>query len=148
VQKDLSNIGVDMQFKVVKLDDHRALVGKGQFEAAFINMISGPTPSRPYMWWRSARAFKGLYNVFGYESAEAERAFGVLLRSTNEVAVRTATAQLQRVFYEDPPAIFIAWDTRTRAVSRRLEVPNDGRDPMWTLWKWAVKSPREVALAR
>ena len=148
VQKDLSNIGVDMQFKVVKLDDQRALVGKGQFEATFINMISGPTPARPYMWWRSARASKGLYNVFGYENGEAERAFGVLLRSTKDAAVRTATSQLQRVFYEDPPAIFIAWDTRNRAVSRRLEVPNDGRDPMWTLWKWTVKAPREVAMAR
>ena len=148
VQKDLSNIGVDMQLKVVELDDEQALVGKSQFQAAFINMISGPTPARPYMWWRSARVSKGLYNVFGYENGEAERAFGVLLRSTNDVAVRTATSQLQRVFYEDPPAIFVAWDTRNRAVSRRLEVPNDGRDPMWTLWRWTVKSPREVALAR
>jgi ABC-type transport system substrate-binding protein len=144
VQKSLFDVGIDMQFKVVPLSQFNELVSSGRFEAAFINLISGPTPSRPYMWWRSARAFKGPYNVFGYENAEAEEAFSILLRSTNEAAIRSATSKLQRVFYDDPPAIFVAWDTRTRAVNRRFVLPNDGRDPMWSLWKWAI-SPSKVA---
>ena len=144
VQKDLFEVGIDMQFKVVPLSEFNKLVSGSNFEAAFINLISGPTPSRPYMWWRSARAFKGPYNVFGYENAAAEEAFSILLRSTNEAAIRSATSRLQRVFYDDPPAIFVAWDTRTRAVNRRFVLPNDGRDPMWSLWKWTV-SPSKAA---
>lgn len=140
VQKDLFNVGVDMQFRVVPLKEFNELVFSGRFEAAFINMISGPTPSRSYMWWRSARKVKGLYNVFGYDNAQAEEHFEVLLRSANEAAIRSATSKLQRAFYDDPPAVFIAFDTRTRAISRRFQFPTDERDPMWALWRWTVAS--------
>ena len=144
VQKDLFNVGVDMQFKVVPIDEFNDLVFSGRFEAAFVDMISGPTPTRTYIWWRSAKQFKGM-NVFGYESPEAERQFDILLRSTNEAAIRSATSALQRIFYDDPPAVFVAWDARARAINRRFVVPEDSRDPMWTLWKWTVTSPGKRA---
>jgi ABC-type transport system substrate-binding protein len=147
IQRELIDVGVDMQFKVVPFDDFNRLAGSGRFEAVFLDMISGPTPARSYIWWRSAKAFKGPYNIFGYENAEAERLFDVLLRSTNEAAARSATSKLQRVFYEDPPALFVAWDTRSRAISRRFTWPKDGRDPMWSLWKWAV-APSRIAQAQ
>lgn len=147
VQKDLFNIGVDMQFKIVPIDEFNDLVFNGRFEAAFVDMISGPTPTRTYIWWRSARQFRGL-NVFGYENPAAERQFETLLRSTNEAAIRSATSALQRIFHDDPPAVFVAWDARARAINRRFVVPEDSRDPMWTLWKWTVTSPRKVALAK
>jgi peptide/nickel transport system substrate-binding protein len=148
IQRDLFNVGVDMQFKVVPFEEFNQLVGAGQFEAVFLDMISGPTPARPYIWWRSAQKFKGQFNVFGYENLEAERLFETLLRSQNDAAIRSATSRLQRVFHDDPPGIFVAWDTRVRAISRRFDWPKDGRDPMWTLWKWSVDTPRNVALTR
>ena len=131
-----------MQFKVVPLNEFNDLVFSGRFEAAFINMFSGPTPSRSYIWWRSTRRFKGFYNVFGYENEQADALVEVLGRSTNEAAMRAATSKLQRVLYDDPPAVFIAWDTRTRAIHRRFVLPDDERDPMWALWKWTLASPR------
>jgi peptide/nickel transport system substrate-binding protein len=147
IQRNLFDVGVDMQFKVVPFKQFNTLVGSGEFEAVFLDLISGPTPARPYIWWRSTRHFKGLYNVFGYENANAERLFETLLRSTNEAAIRSATSNLQRVLYDDPPAIFVAWDTRARAISRRFVWPNDGRDPMWSLWKWTVAPSSTAALA-
>lgn len=145
VQKDLFNIGIDMQFKVVPMEEFGTLVSEKKFEAAFIDIISGPTPTRTYMWWRSAKAFKGR-NVFGYENQDAEREFGILLRSTNDAAIRSSTSRLQRIFHDDPPALFVAWDARARAINRRFVVPGDSRDPMWTLWKWTIASPRRIAL--
>jgi len=142
VQRDLVAIGVDMQFKVLDPDEFGKRIENGQFEAVFGSMISGPTPSRPYIWWRSARRFKG-NNVFGYENEEAERQFQVLLRSTNDAAIRSASSKLQKVFYDDPPAIFIAWDKRARAISRRFKWPADG-DPMFSLWKWTLASDSRV----
>ena len=59
VQRDLLNIGVDMQFKVIPMLEFNDLVFSGRFEAAFIDIISGPTPSRTYIWWRSAKAVQG-----------------------------------------------------------------------------------------
>jgi peptide/nickel transport system substrate-binding protein len=141
VQKDLLSVGVDMQFKVLPLQEFTDTVFGGRFEAAFVNMISGPTPSRSYMWWRSARRFKGLYNVFGYENEQAEELFEVLVRSTNEAAIRTASSKFQRALYDDPPSVYVAWDTRTRAIHRRFVLPKDERDPVWALWKWKLASP-------
>ena len=46
-------------------------------------------------------------------------------------------AQLARVFYDDPPAAFLAWQEQTRAVSRKFDVrPEDKRDILTNLWQW------------
>jgi peptide/nickel transport system substrate-binding protein len=136
VQQDLFNIGVDIQFRVVPFEDFNRLVGEGRFDATLIDMISGPTPGRAYNFWRSAHNFKG-YNVFGYENPEAERLFDVLRTSTNDAAVRSATHRLQRVLLDDPPALFLAWNERARAIHRSFVIPEDaGGDPFLTLWKW------------
>jgi peptide/nickel transport system substrate-binding protein len=136
VQKHLYNIGVDMQFDVVPLQQFDPLFREGRFDAALIDMISGPTPSRAYIFWQTARRHKGL-NIFGYENAEAERLFEVLRADTNEGAVRSATRRLQTVFLDDPPALFLAWSRRTPAVRREFRVVQEpDRDPMLTLWRW------------
>ena len=101
-----------------------------------IDIISGPTLGRPYIFWRSARTFKG-FNVFGYENADAERLFEVLRESTNEAAIRSATRRLQQVMLDDPPALFLVWSQRARAISRRFEVPQEtGSDPLDSIWRW------------
>ena len=148
IQRDLFNIGVDMQFKSVPFKEFNKLVRTpGGFDAVLGDMISGPTPARTYMWWRSAKRSPVLLNVFGYENAEAERLFQTLLRSTNEAATRTAVSKLQRVMYEDPPAIFIAWSTRTRAIHKRFAFPSSERDPLITIADWTLAERRQ-ALSR
>ena len=144
VQRDLFNVGVDMQFKVVPFQEYNLLMAAGRFDAALIDLISGPTPQRPYMFWRSATRFKGTFNVFGYENPDAERAFNVLRTSTNEAAVRSATNRLQRVMLDDPPALFLAWNERARALRRDIVFPeSEGQDPMWALWSWS-RAPLET----
>jgi ABC-type oligopeptide transport system substrate-binding subunit len=145
IQRDLFTIGVDMQFKSVPFKEFNALVGTGKFDAAVLDMISGPTPARTYMWWRSARRSPVQFNVFGYENAEAERLFETLLGSTNEAATRSAVSKLQRVMYEDPPAIFIAWSTRTRAINRRFAFPSTERDPLVTISQWTLAQHRQAS---
>jgi ABC-type transport system substrate-binding protein len=136
VQRNLYNVGVDIQFRVVDAANFDSLIREGNFQAALINMISGPTPGRTYIFWRSSKHYKGL-NVFGYENPEAERLFDVLRSATNETAVRSATRGLQRVFADDPPALFLAWNQRARAVRRAFQIPQEpGRDPVYTLLKW------------
>jgi peptide/nickel transport system substrate-binding protein len=146
IQKDLFNIGVDMQFKSVPFKEFNKLVSTtGGFDAVLGDMISGPTAARTYMWWRSAKRSPVLLNVFGYENAEAERLFETLLRSTNEAATRSAVSKLQRVMYEDPPAIFVAWSTRTRAINKRFTFPGTERDPLVTISQWTLAARRQAA---
>jgi peptide/nickel transport system substrate-binding protein len=144
VQKNLYNIGVDMQFEVVPFQEFDTRMREARFDAALNNIISGPTPARAYIFWQSARRYKGL-NVFGYENPEAERLFEVLRTTINEGAVRSATSRLQSVLLEDPPALFLAWDQRARAVRREYNVPEDaGQDPMLTMWQWTPTSVRQT----
>jgi peptide/nickel transport system substrate-binding protein len=137
VQRDLFEVGVDMQFKVVPFPEFNKLIGAGDFDAVLLDLISGPTPERPFLFWRSARAFRGPYNVFGYENQDAETTFDVIRTSTNEAAVRSATSRLQRAMADDPPALFLAWTERARAIRRDIVVPQSDRpDVMWTLANW------------
>jgi peptide/nickel transport system substrate-binding protein len=147
LQKQLYDVGVDMQFEVVPLEEYNDRIRDGQFQAVLVDMISGPSFGRNYIFWRSAKQFKGL-NVFGYENTEAERLFGLLRSSPmNEAATRSATRRLQQVFLEDPPALFLAWNERTRAVRREFRVVNErDRDPLLTLWRWAADN--KVAIAQ
>jgi peptide/nickel transport system substrate-binding protein len=148
VQKNLFNIGVDLQFKVVPLREFGRLMNSGEFEASLLDMISGPTPGRAYMLWASAERLQGVYNVFGYENDEAERLFETLLTTRNEAAVRSATRRLQRVMHDDPPALFLAWSARARAIRRNYQFPQEpGVDPMFTLWRWTRRSDTLAASA-
>ena len=140
VQRQLYNVGVDMQFEIVPPEEFNARIQDGRFEAMLIDMVGGPSFGRAYSLWGSARNVRG-FNFFGYENAEAERFFGILRTSSNEAAIRSATSNLQRVFLADPPALFLAWNERSRAVRREFQVVRepDG-DPVSTIWRWAARS--------
>ncbi len=143
LQKQLYDIGVDMQFEVVSFNEYNERIRDGKFEAVLVDIISGPSFSRPYVFWRSSAQFKG-FNVFGYENAEAERQFEALRESAlDEGAARSATNRLQRVFLDDPPALFLAWSERARVVGPKFqpEIEAD-RDPVPTMWRWKLSDPR------
>jgi peptide/nickel transport system substrate-binding protein len=143
VQKQLYDVGIDMQFEVVDLSEYDARLREGRFDAVLVDLISGPTFGRPFIFWRSGRNFKGL-NVYGYENSQVEQLFGILRTSTNEAAVRTATSRLQRAFLDDPPALFLAWNSRARAVRRTFEiVAEPGRDPLLTIRQWTENTDRQ-----
>ena len=143
LQKQLYEIGVDMQFQVVPIEEYNVRIRAGQFDAVLIDLISGPTLSRPYVFWTSPARFQGI-NAFGYENAEADRLFELLRTSTNEAGIRSTLSRLQRVLLEDPPALFIAWNERARAIRRDFQiVREEDRDPLFTIWQWAENTDRE-----
>jgi len=152
VQKQLFNVGVDMQFEVVPIKDFTVRVSEGRFDAMLIDLISGPTVGRSYMFWRSARRFPGGLNTFGYENPEAEREFDLLRTSTNEVGTQSAFTKLQEVLLSDPPALFLAWNQRSRAVSRRFQIVQDEQhdpaDPVYTIWQWTTATGARLAFAQ
>lgn len=152
VQKQLYAVGVDMQFEVVSSKEFNQRIGEGRFDAILIDMISGPSVGRSYIFWRSAhRLPKGL-NVFGYENVEAERLFDIMRTSTNEIAIQSAFARLQQVFLDDPPALFLSWNERSRAVGRDFQIVQDPQrdpaDPVYSIWRWTPAQGPRLALAQ
>jgi len=135
-----------MQFEVVSAVTFTERVEKGQFEAVLIDMISGPSFGRPYLFWRSAKTFDGL-NKFGWENQTAEIQFEDLRKSAlDESATRAATEKLQRIFLEDPPALFLAWSERARVAGPKFNpVIDTDRDPVLTMWRWTPADDRLAA---
>jgi ABC-type oligopeptide transport system substrate-binding subunit len=125
-----------MQFRPVAAKEYLALIAAGDFDAVIMDMISAPTPARPWIFWRSRRSYQGPDNVYGYENPEAERLFTSLNTLANDAAVRSATSRLQQVFLNDPPALFLAWNSRARAIRRDFILPAGTGDPLASLWKW------------
>ena len=134
VQRYVYDIGVDMQIEVASVNDYNIRARDGAFEAVMLDATSGPTLSRSYIFWHSTSAF----NSFGYENAEADEVFETLGTSIdNDGAVRTATRRLQQLFLDDPPALFLAWNERSRAVRQTFDVVTQAdRDPILDLWRW------------
>ena len=140
VQKQLYDIGVDIDFEVLPFLEYDARIREGRFQAVLVNAISGPTLARPHVFWGSPRR-EGLH-AFGYDNSEAARLFELLRTSTNEAVIRSAVGRLQRVLLEDPPALFLAWDERSRAVRRSFRVDESAGDPLFTIWQWTENSDR------
>lgn len=138
VQKQLYDIGVDMQLQVLSAEEFNRRLRTGEFDAAMIEMRSGPFLSRPYAFWRWGGE-RTAYNVFGYRSAAADRWFDAIRLAPTDAEYRVGAGQLQRTLLEDPPALFLAWTQRTRAVNRRFNVHVDtSRDPMPNILHWTV----------
>lgn len=141
IQRELFRIGIDMEFEVLPLDQYTARILDGEFEAALIDMISGPSLARIYNFW-------GPGSNSGYRNPEIDSIFQGLRSATNDATVLTLTSRLQRAFLNDPPALFIAWNDRARAVRRQFKVHQDpGRDPLSSLWRWSIDpAPQSATL--
>jgi ABC-type transport system substrate-binding protein len=129
LQKQLYEIGVDMEIETLP---GKELVGRlfsGNFDAVLIERTSGRSLAWTYLTFHSSQS------PSGYTAADGvlER----LRRTTSDAGVRTAVSDLQQIFHDDPPAIFIAWPKVARGVTSKFEVPEEGgRDVMSSIWLW------------
>ena len=61
-------------------------------------------------------------------------------------AYKAAVAEYHKAILDDPPAIFISWSERARAVSKRFDVPVEpGRDILKSMWQWRPVGETRVA---
>jgi peptide/nickel transport system substrate-binding protein len=133
IKQQLAAVGVNMSVQEASRDEIVRRAGNREFEAAVIEMISGPTLLRPYLIWHS----QGPLNWGHFGSANTDEALERVRHAPSEDTYRQAVAGLQQAFIDDPPAIFLAWSVSTRAVSKRFDVQaEEGRDVLSTLRLW------------
>jgi peptide/nickel transport system substrate-binding protein len=133
VQKQLFEIGVDMKLEAVPATVFNARVARGEFDALFLELVSGRSVSKPYFFWHSA----GALNSFGYRNEAVDEAWNAIRTAPDDDTYRRAVTHLQRSLVADPPAMFLAWGQTARAVSRRFEVPTTaGSDILASLGSW------------
>jgi peptide/nickel transport system substrate-binding protein len=134
VKRQLEGAGVDMAVEEVTQEQLFERLGKQNYEAAMIEFISGPTLFRPYLVWHSGAPIN--WGHFG--GPNIDKALDAVRFSGSDTDYRAAVASLNQIFAEDPPGVFLAWQERARAVSRRFSVPSSepGRDILSTLRLW------------
>jgi peptide/nickel transport system substrate-binding protein len=119
LQKQLYDIGVDMEIETVSLDQLGARFTAGNYDA----ILAERTTARSLYW--TYIAFHSTKLGGPYKSADAT--LDHLRGATDDSTVRADVSDLQRIFHEDPPAIFIAWPKVARVVSTKFVVPIDSR---------------------
>lgn len=133
MQKQLAAIGVDLKLELTPLDNWFARVQSGNFDAVLADAVAAPTLLYPYLFWHT----NGLHNWGKFSSPAVDAALDTIRHSTNDESYKAGVAAFQRAMIDDPPAIFLAWSERSRAVSTRFEVKVEpGRDILSTLRLW------------
>ena len=136
VKQQLQQVGIEMTIEEAPIDRQVAAFKSGRFEAILTTMISGPTLLRAYQLWHS----KGYLN---YHSPAIDASLDEIRYAESDAAYLAGVSHLQQTAIDDPPAIFLAWDERARAISKTFDVPpaEPGRpDILSTLRQWKPAS--------
>jgi peptide/nickel transport system substrate-binding protein len=146
VQKQLAAVGVTMKVEAVAPDRAVQALNSSAFEAVILDLVGGPSPLRLYELWHSG----GTIHFEGIGSAELDSTLDQIRHAGSEIEYRRAITNLQSVTIEDPPAIYLAWGQRARAVTKRFAVPpsDPGRDILATLRLWKPVTPAEQHATR
>lgn len=148
VQRQLAAVDIDLRFDVQPVKTYTQRMSTGDFETAIVDLVSGPGLSRASVFWRSPKK-PDVYTSFAYENPETEALFDSLREATSEADVRSATRSLQEAFKRNPPAIFLAWNERARAVPGDFQISVErDTDPLPNLWQWGTNSSAQQVTAR
>lgn len=141
LEQQLRSIGVELTLIPLSTDEGLARLNSGNFEAALIDVANGPLV-RPYLRWHSA----GPANVGHYSSKAVDAALATIQHAADDAEYRAGVAAFQDAIVADPPAIFLAWSERARAVTTRFQVPVEpGRDILTTLRSWRPAADTLIA---
>ena len=113
----------------------------GSYEAVLVDLVSGPSMFRFYRTYSSRVGGDGL-KLQG--NGRIDAALDRVRFAASDGEYRSGVADFQREVLNDPPALFLAWGERARAVSRRFVVPEPepGRDVLSTIREWRPADAR------
>jgi peptide/nickel transport system substrate-binding protein len=133
VQQQLQAVGVRITWEFMTADAFLSRLESGQFDCALGAVINGPNLLRPYWAFHSG----GPQNWGRFESPQVDAALDAIRHAGDDDEYQKGVVAFQRAIVDDPPAIFLAWSQRARAVTTRFEVPAEpGRDILATLSLW------------
>jgi peptide/nickel transport system substrate-binding protein len=142
LQRQFRQIGVQLDLQVLPVDQALEKVTRGDFDAWLADAVSGPPLIRPYWFWHSS----GHLNWSRLRSQSIDAALDMIRHAPDETAYRAGVSAFHRAFMDEPPAIFLAWSERARAVSTRFNVQTEpGRDIVTNLRLWRPAAFEQTA---
>jgi peptide/nickel transport system substrate-binding protein len=145
VQKQLFDIGVDVDMQPLAAPDLFKRIKVGDYDAFMVQMSSGRALSWAERFWDSRN--QPAVAQFNNHYASADATFARLRLATSEEQTREGVAELQRIMFDDPPAAFLVWLMSARALSTKFDVPTDepSRDILSNAWQWRLAAPTAQA---
>jgi peptide/nickel transport system substrate-binding protein len=141
LQRQLAAVGVDLALEGLKGKELARRIAAGQFETYLYQLTSGRDVSWTYRFWHSPnRAMGPAMQNTGYTGADAalDQLRQALIEDDIRV-IRVAVGDLRQRFYEDVPAVFLAWTQTTRAVDSRFDIGNPNDPEIFAnLWRWRL----------
>jgi peptide/nickel transport system substrate-binding protein len=133
VQQQLAAVGVDLVVEEATPDRIAAAFADKNFDVVLMDPASGWGVFRgPYRWWHS----HGSANL-GFSSTPVDAALDAVRHAATDADYREGVKAFQKAIADDPPAVFLAWSNRSRAVTHRFDVPAEpSRDVLATLRLW------------
>jgi peptide/nickel transport system substrate-binding protein len=136
LQRQLAEIGVELSLELADQNTLVARVGKGNFDTYLFQQASGRSFHWLYRFWHSPAAGTRVeFQDSGYRGVDEilER----LRTARGDAEIRAGVSDLRRRFYEDVPAVFLAWAENTRAVDVRYDVGERSDPDIWAnVWRW------------
>jgi hypothetical protein len=132
LKRQLEAVGVEMDLRETSLEHLDEAILKGDFDTVLTEFVSAPSVFRVYRIWHSQSVFQGHVG-----NAHLDDALDRIRFSTSDDEYQVAVRAFQASVIEDPPAVFLAWSERARAVNQRFDVHIEpGRDILTTLRLW------------
>ena len=142
LKRQLEAVGAVMSIEEAPFDTIVERINDRDFDAVLTELISGPSLLRPYQLWRSG----GTGRLKNLGTPKLDAAFDQVRFARNDDEYRAGVASIQQAIVDDPPALFLAWPERARAVSRRFDVAAEpNRDILTTLRLWRPTNALEYA---
>ena len=135
LQRQLRQVGVEMEIDARAFREVVEQIGTrpNSWHAVLLPVNTARNLTRLYTYWHSSQQLA----VSGFTGADD--ALEALRASVTEPDMQAAASTVQRILFEEAPAVFLASAEDARAVSRRFLVPDEpGRDIVETLWQWRV----------
>jgi peptide/nickel transport system substrate-binding protein len=142
IQQQLQDVGVNVRLELSSIVDALKRVNAGDFDAWLADVGLGPSFARQSLFWHTGSP----YNWGHYSNAKVDAALDAIKGSRTDEEYRAGAAAFQEAMIDDPPAIFLAWSERARAVSTRFEVQSEpARDILSTMRLWRPVMPTGTA---
>jgi len=143
VKQQLAAASVDMRVEEATQEQILQAAKSKKFDAVLVDSVSGPNLFRVYRQFYSKVSF----NPKPRSSPAIDAALDRIRYAGSDAEYRAAVTTFQQAIVSDPPALFIAWDERARAVSRRFDIPlpENGRDILSTLRLWRPATVQQLA---
>lgn len=145
LQRQLAAVGIDLILEGANEKQLVARLGAGDFDSYLFQLTSGRDVSYAYRFWHSPEGALGqVMQNTGYNGADA--VLDRLRQAHEEPDIRVAVGDLRQRFYEDVPAVFLAWPEVTRAVDSRFDIGNPSDPEIFAnLWRWHLASSQTAS---